>query len=139
MYEDLSFEDTKRQFLQRPLIPESVVDDVQRVITLRKEGLISAETAKTYLEGIEADLRKLQGLVSSAEKTGEATELTLPLLEELEQKQELCAICSSGKRNPMQYHCITCKLPICWFHSRPKYEGHMCSLCSGGHAEHRKD
>jgi hypothetical protein len=59
------------------------------VQVLFENGLISKEQAEKRLEGIEADLKKLQGLVSTdkieAIQTGEATELALPLLDELEQ------------------------------------------------------
>lgn len=89
MNEDMSFEDIKRLHLQQPPIPQSVVDDVKEVDRMLKCGYISKEQAAKYLEGIEADLKKLQGMVSSDKieeiRAGEATELELPLFDELEQ------------------------------------------------------
>ena len=80
MNDDRSFEDVKRLHLQRPPIPESVVDDVKKVERLLEMGYISKEQAWKYLQGIEADLKKLQALVSSdkveAIQTGEATEVS---------------------------------------------------------------
>lgn len=58
MYEDLCFEDIKRQ--QIP-IPESIVRDVKEVERLLNMEYISKEQAEKYLEKIEEDFRKLQG------------------------------------------------------------------------------
>jgi hypothetical protein len=57
------------------------------VQVLFENGLISKEQAEKRLEGIEADLKKLQALVSTdkieAIQTGEATEIESSCLKEL--------------------------------------------------------
>lgn len=93
MHDDLSFEDIKRQFLQRPLIPESTRCYAQDVITGFKQGLISAEQARKYLEDIEKDLNKIQEVMTPSDMlgpiiVGEATEVSAVDYEKLKRHQE---------------------------------------------------
>jgi hypothetical protein len=93
MHEDLSFEDIKRQFLQRPLIPESTRRYAQEVIAFFEQGLISRELAAKYLGDIARDLEKIQAHMASLDKietiqVGEATEVSAVDYEKLKRHQE---------------------------------------------------
>lgn len=51
-------EDYKRQYLQQPLIPESIVRQVRDVERMLKLEYISAEQARKYLDDIEKELQQ---------------------------------------------------------------------------------